>query len=203
MSDPLDPAGPTDGETVTISRSEFEALRASAMAVPKPREGQGPSRLDDPEGDDASNVPSRELANRDRRIAELESAVKAAIRDRELATALAGRPLTSGAANQLLKLWRDEFDVFEQDGSYRVARRDGRAVAQAVGEWLGSPEYAHFCLPTSRGGSGARDANRPSSAAQGVIPPKNLGEAVVMKWREESASRPESLLKPIGLRRNR
>ena len=44
----------------------------------------------------------------------------------------------------------------------------------------------------------AARAVRPSAAA-----PKNLGEAIVMKWREESAARPDNLLKPIGLRRHR
>lgn len=209
MSDHLDPADPIEGEggslprqeTVTIPLVEWEALRALASAAPKPPGGQRfPGDLD---GEGEPLVSAKDLAARDRRIAELEAACKSAVRERELAKALAGRPLTSGAAAQLVKLWRDEFDVFEQEGAYKVASRDGRTVGQAVEEWLGSPEYAHFCLPTSRGGSGARDANRPVSNTPGVSPPKNLGEAVVMKWREESVARPESLLKPIGLRRHR
>jgi len=180
---------------VTISLAELESLRAAAGGS-RARGGR-PA----PDGPDAATA--RELAARERRIAELESVCKSAVRDRELATALAGRTLAAGAAGQLVKLWRDEFDVFEQDGSYRVASRDGRSVSQAVGDWLASSEYAHFTLASSRGGSGARDANRPAAPGPGVTLPKNLGEAVVMKWREESVTRPDSLLKPIGLRRNR
>lgn len=147
-------------------------------------------------------IAHHEIETRDRRFAELERTCKAAVRDRELASSLAGRPLVSGAAAQLIKLWRDEFDVFYKDNDYQVAARDGRTVAQAVTEWLGSPEYSHFCLPTSRGGTGARDASRPANhAAPGS--PRNLGEAIVTKWREESASRTDNLLKPIGLRRQK
>ena len=125
------------------------------------------------------------------------------MRERELATALAGRPLVAGAAAQLIRLWRDDFDVYEEGGAYKVSARDGRAVGQVVGDWLASAEYSHFCLPTSRGGTGARDASRPSAGAARRGAPKNLGESIVMKWREESAARPNNLLKPIGLRRHR
>jgi hypothetical protein len=212
-------------DLVTIPRAELEALlarldAAASASESAPRElaaGDRPrvpvrpgdvpggrSPHGDPAAGDRSPDPefAREIAARDRRLADLEQAFRGAVRDRELATALAGRPLVSGAASQLLKLWRDDLDVFEEDGGYKVAAKDGRAVAQAVGEWLASPEFAHFCLPTSRGGTGARGGNRPpADAAPGG--PKNLGEAVVMKWREASTARPENLLKPIGLRRHR
>ena len=146
---------------------------------------------------------ARELAAREQRLGELEQAVKSAVRDRELATALAGRPLVPGAAIQLIKLWREEFDIYEDGDSYKVSAKDGRSVDLAVSAWLASSAYSHFCLPTSRGGTGARDANRPSNGAAPSASPKNLGESIVMKWREEAASRPNNLLKPIGLRRHR
>ncbi len=93
--------------------------------------------------------------------------------------------------------------MYEEGGAYKVAARDGRTVGQVVGDWLASPEYSHFCLPTSRGGTGARDASRPSAGGTPAAAPRNLGESVVMKWRDESAARPNNLLKPIGLRRHR
>jgi hypothetical protein len=161
------------------------------------------STSEDASGREKDPFLEEAIAMKDRRLSELEKACKAAVRDRELAMALAGRPLVAGAAAQLIKLWRDDLDVFESDGDFRVAARDGRSVAHAVTEWLSSPDYSHFCLPSSRGGTGARDANRPFNQHTGQEVPRNLGEAVVMKWREESATRTDSTLKPIGLRRHR
>jgi hypothetical protein len=190
---------PPPEDCVTISRAELDALRGLAAAYEA--EGSGPSRPD-PEAAGEHSRLARELAARERRLAELERAFMAAVRDRELATALAGRPLVAGAAAQLIKLWRDDFDAYEEGGAYKVASKDGRPVSQVVGEWLGAPEFAHFCLPTSRGGTGARDVNKPAGAAAPPAP-RNLGEAVVNKWREESAARPDNMFKPIGLRRAR
>jgi hypothetical protein len=211
------------GEFTTIGRKELELLRARAAAAPveapeasDPEWGRDPLRGNAVEeasgaGNPGANAVSRvreeqmarEIAARDRRLADLEKSCKAAVRDRELATALAGKPLVAGAANQLIKLWRDEFEAYEDGGSYKVACRDGRTIGQVVNDWLASPEYSHFCLPTSRGGTGARDANRPGGNTSPQGEPRNLGESIVMKWREESASKPNSVVKPIGLRRHR
>ena len=146
-TEPDDGMPASSGETVTITRAELEELRnqlsaatarAATPEVPPPT----PSR----------EAPSAdELASRDRKVSELESLCKSAVRERDLATALAGKPLVAGAAPQLIKLWREELDVYEEDGLYKVASRDGRTVAQAVGAWLSSPEYSHFCLPASKG----------------------------------------------------
>jgi len=213
------------GDLVMVPRSELEALLARLeAAVSMNPASRFDSPLSRPE-DQATSEPiedtslrlatggaapetsenslSKELAKRDQRLGDLERTCKSAILDRELATALAGQPLVSGAAPQLLKLWRDEFDVYEENGIYRVASRDGRGVGPVVSEWLSSREYSHFCLPASRGGTGARNANRPTQDGSNIGGPKNLGEAVVMKWREESVAKPNNLLKPIGLRRNR
>jgi hypothetical protein len=76
-------------------------------------------------------------------------------------------------------------------------------VGQVVGDWLSTPEYSHFCLPSSKGGTAGGNASRPVGASISLGGPKNLGEAIVIKWREESATRPNHLQKPIGLRRNR
>jgi len=207
-----------EGDYVRVSRAALTALYARAEAAVLPAGGgppdspRPPQRDPVPDGDAGrpleataevlgrSERLAQDVADRDRRLADLERAYKAAVRERELATALSGRPLVAGAAAQLIKLWRDEFEVEGEEGDLRVRSRDGRGVGTAVNDWLARPEYSHFCLPSSRGGSGARDANRPSA---GVAPPKNLGEAVLIRWREESAARPQGLLKPVGLRRHR
>ncbi len=191
-------------ELVTITKSELERLhQLAAEAKVAPSAGERGSRPAVEAGDRGLTARlSKELADRDRKISELEAAYRGSVRDRELAAALAGRALVAGAAAQLIKLWRDEFDAYEEGGRYQVASRDGRSVAQAVNGWLNSPEFAHFCLPTSRGGTAVRDANRPASPAPPTAP-RNLGEAVVQKWRSQAAAQPANLLKPIGLKRGR
>ena len=207
-SDPIVPGSETDGggaapagETVTISRAELDSLRARAEAATPPADiaterGRQATA-------EALDRAAEETASRDRRLSEMERVCKAALKERELATALAGRPLVPGAAAQLIKLWRDDVDVHDEGDGYRVAVKDGRAVSKAVGDWLASAEFSHFCLPSSKGGTGAKDASRPAGggAAPGV--PKNLGEAVVMRWRDEAAAKSGGPAAPIGLRRHR
>ena len=136
-----------------------------------------------------------------KRGAEREAALRKAIRERELAVALAGRPLVAGAASQLLKLWADELDVYEDEGQYRVATRDGRSVSEAVTGWLSSRDYAHFCPPTSKGGTAV--PGQPKAAMAQTIESRTLGEAVLQRWRDAAAARGAGGGDPIGLGRRR
>ena len=199
-------------EFVTIPKVELEMLRAVSREVtertflePSPKEPKADRELSNIEHRDLGLEARlrKELVEREGRLASLERKLKDAIRDRELATMLAGKPLVAGAAAQLIRLWRDEFDVFEEDGTLKVAARDGRKPTQVVNEWLASADYSHFCLPTSRGGTGAKDTTRPASEVQIAETPKNLGEAIIMKWRQETDARVDKLSKPIGLKRRR
>jgi hypothetical protein len=192
-------------ELVTISRAELDELRSKAA--------EGSSKIDanDPqiirsEIADALKVReavhSREIVAREQKSAELERAYKAALRDRDLATALIGKPLVPGAAAQLIKLLRDDFEIVDEDGEIRVLARDGRAVERAVAERLAGPEFAHFCLPSSRGGTGSKGQNRSATPALRPAGPKNLGEAVLHQWREAD-SRPPTSPTPSGWGRRR
>ncbi len=183
---------PAPEEVVTISRWELDALRAKASGAAPRAVAEAP----EPEAA-AARV---EEQGRDGKAADLEKAYRAAVRDRELATALAGRSLVPGAAAQLIKLWRDDFDVHEADGELRVTARDGRTVAKAVAERLGEAEFAHFCPPASRGGAAAKAPNRPGSTGP-ATPPRNLGDAVLQHWRESASARSDPSSRPIGLRR--
>lgn len=140
------------------------------------------------------------------RAESLQRAYKAAIKERELAAALAGRPLVAGGAAQLIKLLRDEVDVVEEDGQFRVVTRDGKPLARAMGDWLASEEYAHFCRPAARVGTAVPGTgiNRGSGASPSVAPPvpRTLGEATVERWREASTQAPGGS-RPIGLHRRR
>jgi hypothetical protein len=220
------------GDVVTIARAELDALRANAGAesseIPKvgrapvlPTEpsstrsqdlGAADREVDghlpgaraflDPDARERESFYAKEIAAREQKVAELERAYRAALRDRELATALAGKPLVAGATTQLIKLWRDDFDAYEEEGQHRVCSRDGRTIDQAIAERLASPEYAHFCLPSSRGGAGAQDANRTAKSSHAGAP-RNLGEAVVLQWREQAAARAHVPSQPIGWGRRR
>ncbi len=183
-------------EFVTISRSELEELRAKA--------GEGlPSTSDFAEVLKTREAAhSREIAAREQKAAELERAYKAALRDRELATALVGKPLVAGAAAQLIKLWRDDFEVVDDDGEIQILARDGRGVEQAVAERLSGAEFAHFCLPSSRGGTGAKGQNRSATTVAPPAGPRTLGEAILQQWRE-TASRPQTSTTPTAWGRRR
>jgi hypothetical protein len=213
-------ASATPAEYVTILKTELDELRArstpSRTTAMNVEENPTDMARDETRADGNVSSPTVRSAvqsrgteathegfTETRRLSELERTCKDAVRDRELATSLAGRPLVSGAAVQLIKLWRDDFDAIEEEGEYQVVARDGRSVGQAVSDRLASPEYSHFCLPSSKGGAGGRDTNRAANLSTVAGTPKNLGEAVVMKWREDASKRIDNLLKPVGLRRHR
>jgi hypothetical protein len=201
----LDGGLPAD-ELVTISRAELDELRARAC-------DEFSSRLDPDESEVARSefaetlktreaAHSRELVVREQKSVELERAYKSALRDRELATALVGKPLVPGAASQLIKLLRDDFEVVDEDGEIRVLARDGLPVDQAVSARLAGPEFAHFCLPSSRGGTGSKGQNRSAAPPPRPTAPRNLGEAVLIQWRE-AVSRPQTSPTPSGWGRRR
>jgi hypothetical protein len=197
---------PLADEFVTVTRAELDELKAMAeRGHPSAPASDAPAteREDFAETWKSREAAfSREIAAGERKAAELERAYKSALRDRELATALVGKSLVAGAASQLIKLWRDDFEVVDEDGEIRILARDGRGVEQAVAERLAGPEFAHFCLPSSRGGTGARGQNRSASPAPPPAGPRTLGEAVVMQWRE-AASRSEGPPSPAGWGRRR
>ena len=198
--------GGLDDELVTITRAEFDELTARTVgdrSAKSDSDGPTVARSELVEALKAREaVHSRDLASREQKAAELDRAYKGALRDRDLATALVGRPLVPGAAAQLIKLLRDDFEVVDEAGEIRVVSRDGRGVDESLGERLAGPEFAHFCLPSSRGGTGSKGQNRSASPAPRPAAPKNLGEAILDRWRE-SAARPESSPAPSGWGRRR
>jgi hypothetical protein len=140
--------------------------------------------------DDLVTIPREELEAL-RARAELASDVARATEERaEDARSLlqardsARKPLVAGAASQLIHLWRDDFDIVDDGGQVRILARDGRGVEQLVADRLTGPEFAHFCIPTSRGGTGARGQNPSARPAPPPASPRSLGEAALMRWRD-------------------
>jgi hypothetical protein len=181
-----------DAQIVNITDSRQEER------LEPPQEQSLTPGLDPPTRDagldsDRTPLDRHELSRDDRRTNEerlntLEQVFRSAVLERELALTLAGRPLVSGAVNQLIKLWRDDFDVYEEDGAIKISTRDGQTVPQAVTEWLASPEYSHFCKAASRGGTGAQGQATVSSSMHPVTP-SNLGESIITQWRDAKPTR--------------
>ena len=194
---------PGDDEPVTISRAELAELRARAGAMAGSDAQLAAARDEWAAALRARDADhSRSLAEAERKATALEQAYKSALLDRELATALVGKPLVPGAAEQLIRLWRDAFEVVDDDGAIRVVSREGRGVGQAVADRLAGPEFAHFCLPTSRGGTGTRGQARGATPQAAPAAPRTLGEAVLHQWRESAAHGP-ALPGPPGWGRRR
>ena len=180
-------SGGGDGDWVTIARSELETLRGSSRGADSLQE--------------LEKIHSRVLAERELKIEEWRSACKNALRDRELAVALAGKPLVPGAAKQLIKLWGDQFDVHEDQGELKVSTRDGRDASRAVDEWLSSSDYAHFRQASSRGGTATTTSAGVSAPPPAT--PKTLGESLVRQWRENTSRAAAESSAPIGLGRRK
>jgi hypothetical protein len=193
-------------EYVSISRAELEELKAkvaeTTLSMSDLAESSSARAEFTKELKTREAVHSREIADREQKAADLERAYKSAVRDRELATSLIGKPLVAGAAAQLIKLWRDDFEVIDDDGEIRILAKDGRGVVEAVAERLAGAEFAHFCLPSSRGGTGAKGQNRSATPAPPPSGPRTLGESVLQQWRE-TASRPQTSPTPTGWGRRR
>ncbi len=177
-------------ERVSLTLAEYEVLKARASSSV---ELSPPPKFEE-------EALRGELELREARLATLEKRFRETLRERELATALAGKPLVPGAATQLIKLWQDDFDVYEERGEYRVSSNDGRNVTKAVADRLASPEFAHFCLPASRGGSPSAESTKVISSSGSTTPPKTLGEAILAQWRD-LAGRSKDVSAPFGLGR--
>ncbi|RUL89606.1 hypothetical protein [Tautonia sociabilis] len=192
---------------------------ATAGAATAREAGPGPEAPDpgsasDPSPADASRAAEERLRTLERRFDEersrlarkaedWERACKTALKEKELAAALAGRPLVRGAAAQLIALWRDELEVVDEADRLRVRSRDGRSVEDAVASWLAGPDYSHFVRPASRGGTAPPGDSRSASSAPAASPPRTLGETVLQQWREAVQASRRELGVPIGLGRRR
>lgn len=80
----------------------------------------------------------------------------------QLALALAKHDLYEGSAEDLTKLWRDEFEAVPDGEGFVVRAKDGRNVADVIAERLATPRYSNHVKATSRSGSGGGDGHRPA-----------------------------------------
>ena len=125
-----------------------------------------------------------ELAAERARPKDLEERSKRYALDRELALALASKPLVAGGAEHLTRLLRDDFQVAPAGDSFVVQSKDFRSVGDYLGAMLGRPEYQCFVRSNNpTGGSGAQGGGlgRPDSPANPAVDatPQTFSDAVI------------------------
>jgi hypothetical protein len=172
----------------TDDRRDDSATEQALVIEPENREISADARDRRPGSKAREDLLAKELADRERRISHLECACRQAVRDRELAVALVGRPIVPGGAVQLLKLLRDELEVREDAGGFRASTPDGRPLREWLGERLDSQEFSHFFATTTRGGAGAAGLSRSPGRLEAATS-ETLGEAIVSQWREAATRR--------------
>jgi hypothetical protein len=128
-----------------------------------------------------------ERASERKRAAEAESRFKNSERSRELALALSSHKLVKGAAEQLSRLWADEFDVIESGDGFQVRSKDLKAPRDWVAERLAMEEYAHFVQAESRGSKGGAQgqAAAPTPGGGGQQQRRTLAEDLVERLKQQ------------------
>lgn len=146
------------------------------------------------------------------RQAQTEERAKRYALDGELSRALAAQPLASRAAvQQLATLFRPEFQVQEEGGSFAVRTPTYQSVDAFVTEKLAQPEFAHFVRAGTQGGTGGNTGGhqeRPTPPAQQPAGRElTMGERAIefMKQQKEAAAKggdaSVNMALPFGLKR--
>jgi hypothetical protein len=103
----------------------------------------------------------------------------------ELSRVLGSQNLVSGGADQLSRLWRQEFHVQAEGESFVVRTPTFQSVNEFVQSQLARPEYAHFVRSTNQGGTAGTTGGHhvpPTTPPNPSLPPqpKTMGEAVIL-----------------------
>jgi hypothetical protein len=130
-------------------------------------------------------------AERGQRAATEERAKRYAL-DGEVARVLASLPLVPGAAAQLTRLFRPEFNVVAAGDTFVVQTPTLQTVEAFVAAQLAMPEYAHFVRAQNpAGGTGGvtpATQSAPSVPGTAVEAPKTLSDAVLLSMQQRAGS---------------
>ena len=154
-SAPADPHAALVAELVQLKAWRAEREVADARAAEQARLDEQRRLAEKGQIDELVKRHAEAIDAERRRVAEVTERHKVSERSRELTAALAGHALVKGAADQLARLWADEFEVIELGDRYQVRSRDLKSVKDWIAERLGSEEYAHFVRAEQRGGGGS------------------------------------------------
>jgi hypothetical protein len=143
-----------------------------------------------------------ELDRERKKVAAEAARYRQSERARELALALSGHKLVKGAAEQLTRLWADEFDVIESGDGFQVRSKDLKAPRDWVAERLAMEEYAHFVQAESRGSKGGAQgqAAAPTPGGGGQQRRMDLSEDLVNRVKQQQEQVP-GYRPAFGLRR--
>jgi hypothetical protein len=125
------------------------------------------------------------------RLKDIEERAKRYALDRELALALASKPLVQGGAEHLTRLLRDDFSVAASGDSFVVQSKDFRSVNDYIGAMLGRPDYQCFIKPNNPGGgSGAvgTQAVQTGTLPPADAPPATFSDAVIAMAKAKAAA---------------
>jgi len=142
------------------------------------------------------------------KLAQTEERARRYALDGELARHLSAQPLVAGGAEQLTRLWRDQFVVQPQGESFVVQTQDFQPVGAFIAAQLGRPEYAHFVRAQNPGGGTAGGTAVQSVHTTAANPaaepqPKNFSEAVILHTQSLEKTKADPRLTPslgFGLR---
>lgn len=96
------------------------------------------------------------------RAAAAEDRAKAYALSTELALAFSNHDLVEGSAEDLTKLWREDFEAVPDGDRWSVRAKDGRTVKEVVAERLTSQRYSNHVKAQARSGSGGGGGHVPS-----------------------------------------
>lgn len=191
-------AAPAPGDPTAALIAELTALRTwkaereveEARRAQEARLAEQRKLIEQGELEKLVKKHAEELESERSKSAEAALRYKASERNRELTLALAGHPLVKGAAEQLTRLWADEFEVVEAGDGFRVRSRDLKSPGDWVAAQLASEEYAHFVRAEQRGGGGADRGHRAAPtpvALRGGAAPISLAEDLVARLHARQA----------------
>ncbi len=125
------------------------------------------------------------------RLREIEERAKRYALDRELAIALASKPLVPGGAEHLTRLLRDDFQVTTAGDSFVVQSKDFRSVGDYIGVMLSRPDYQCFVRANNpSGGSGGPGVQsvQTSTLTTPTEVPATFSDAVIALAKAQSAT---------------
>lgn len=118
------------------------------------------------------------LAAETKRAVDAEERSKSYALSSQLAIAFSGHDLYPGSAEDLSKLWRDDFEAVPDGDGFVVRAKDGRPVKDVIAERLATERYSNHVKATSRSsaGGGAGDKPAPSQNGDANKAPTNYEE---------------------------
>lgn len=150
----VDPALMQEIATLRSQVRELTAQDAERKATEQKAEDE--RRRKAGEFDQILKDRDEKAAAAERKATEATERARSYARNEALAKALSSHNLREGSADDLMELWSKEFTAEPVGDSWRVIAKDGRSVADVIGERLKSDRYANHLKAEGRSGGGGQ-----------------------------------------------